>query len=251
MAEEMTTQTTPENSSQGEVSTGGSEPAAPQEAPSTSLAAGAQPESPAASPAPSLAAGAQAEEAQPQSAETAPEGETQPPAEKKPEEEKPQGAPEQYTDFKLPDGYQVDSGLIDGFKSAAKELDLSQEKAQAFVDKMTPVLNTRLQALAQQQAQVWAQQTMDDPEIGGTHWKETAPAIARVRDTFAKDANGQPDPQIMEALASPMGNHPGFIKLLARIGNAISESGYPQGKADPGRPYTATDWYRDIATKKK
>lgn len=60
---------------------------------------------------------------------------------KKPDE--PKGAPEQYAEFKAPEGVTFDTGVIGEFSKAAKELDLPQDKAQQLLDRMGPVMVAR------------------------------------------------------------------------------------------------------------
>ena len=50
------------------------------------------------------------------------------------DQDKPEGAPEQYAEFALPEGFQVDTAVMDEFKGLAKELNLPQATAQKLVD---------------------------------------------------------------------------------------------------------------------
>ena len=60
--------------------------------------------------------------------------------EEKKEPEKEAGAPEKYEDFKAPQGVSLDADVVKGFSEVAKELNLPQDKAQAVIDKVTPIL---------------------------------------------------------------------------------------------------------------
>lgn len=204
-------------------------------------------QTPAGSPDPadggSLASAAKDEE---EGEETAKEEEKLEEAAKKAEEKPVEGAPEAYEDFKLPEGYEVASEVSDVFKAAAKELDLSQEKAQGLVNKMVPVYQDQLIRKVQAVSAQWVERCKSDPEIGGEHFARTLRNVARLRDRFAVGADGQVDPDIQEFLNSPSGNHPGVLKLMSRAGAAMSEGGFPRGKKDAG-VYTAEDFYRDSA----
>lgn len=165
--------------------------------------------------------------------------------EKKPEEEKPKGAPESYEDFKAPEGAEFAEPVMTAFKGVAKELDLSQDQAQKLIDTMTPVMQKRyLENIASISAE-WRQRTEADPEIGGEKFQKSQAAVARLRETFARNEDGQYDADILEFMNSPMGNHPGAFKLLARAGAAISEASFPTGGKAVSGPYTSTDFYRD------
>ena len=160
-------------------------------------------------------------------------------------EEKPDGAPESYEDFKAPEGIDLASPVVDSFKGVAKELDLSQEKAQTLIDKMTPILAARQVENIKRISAEWAERSKADPEIGGDKFAASMANVARVRETFARNADGQIDPDIAEFMSSPMGNHPGALKLLARAGAAISEASFPTGGKAESAGYTATDFYKD------
>lgn len=189
----------------------------------------------------SLAGSAKGEEGETAEGEQKPEGE-----EKKPEEQPAEGAPEAYEDFKLPEGYEVAPEVSDAFKTAAKDLDLSQEKAQGLVNKMVPIYQDQLLRKIRETATQWAERSKADPEIGGENFPKALRNVARLRDRFAVGADGQVDPDIQEFLNSPSGNHPGVLKLMARAGAAMNEGGFPRGKKDAG-VYTAEDFYRDAA----
>ena len=59
-------------------------------------------------------------------------------AEKEEGEGEKQGAPEKYEDFKMPEGTELDAEVSTAFQGVAKELNLSQDQAQGFLDKMAP-----------------------------------------------------------------------------------------------------------------
>ena len=164
------------------------------------------------------------------------------PSEKQ-EEKEPEGAPENYEPFTIPSGDKADPEVMKVFGEAAKDLNLSQAKAQGLIDKMMPIFEKRglenIQAVSQQ----WAERSKNDPEIGGTKLSQSLSDIARLRDKFAVNANGEVDPDIAEFMSSPMGNHPGCLKLLARAGRAFGEAQYPRGNPPP-KTITADDVYR-------
>lgn len=128
----------------------------------------------------------------------------------------PEGAPESYS-FQAPDGQEFDKGVIDQFSSVAKELNLSQDKAQLVLDKMAPVIAQRqAEQIAAVHAQ-WADQTKADKEIGGDRLPETL-AVAKK----ALDATGTPElRQLLDQ--SGFGNHPAVIKHFYQVGKAISQ----------------------------
>ena len=165
-------------------------------------------------------------------------------AEKEEGEGEKQGAPEKYEDFKMPEGTELDAEVGAAFQGVAKELNLSQEQAQGFLDKMAPVLQKRSADRIAAISNEWMEQSKADKEFGGQKLMQSLSDIARLRDTFARNADGSIDADIQEFLSSPMGNHPGALRLLSRIGRAFGEAKYPGGgSAEDGR-YTAEQFYQ-------
>lgn len=166
-------------------------------------------------------------------------------AEKEEGEGEKHGAPEKYEDFKMPEGTELDAEVGAAFQGVAKELNLSQEQAQGFLDKMAPVLQKRSADRIAAISNEWMEQSKADKEFGGQKLMQSLSDIARLRDTFARNADGSIDADIQEFLSSPMGNHPGALRLLSRIGRAFGEAKYPGGgSAEDGR-YTAEQFYQD------
>lgn len=156
-----------------------------------------------------------------------------------------QGAPEKYEDFKMPEGTELDTEVGTAFQGVAKELNLSQEQAQCLIDKVAPVMQKRSAERIAAISNEWMERSKSDKEFGGQNLTQSLSDIARLRDTFARNADGQVDADIQEFLNSPMGNHPGALRFLARIGKHFGEAKYPGGgSAEDGR-YTAEQFYQD------
>ena len=158
-------------------------------------------------------------------------------------EEKADGAPESYEEFKAPEGVALDASAMSAFGEVAKELNLSQEKAQSVIDKMGPILAQRQMEQIKEVTAQWREKSANDPEIGGVNLEKNLVHAARIRDKFAYNADGKMDADIAELMNSPAGNHPGLLKLLIRTGKAFGEGGFPKGQ--PTKPkFTASDLYR-------
>lgn len=164
-------------------------------------------------------------------------------------EEAEQGAPEQYEEFQAPEGLSYDDQFMGTFKDVAKELNLSQKQAQHLLDKCAPVLAQRQVEQIKAVSDQWVERTKADKEIGGTNWTRAASDIARVRDRFGVNADGKIDPDIAEFMSTPIGNHPGLLKLLARVGRAVGEADFPRGDADRDGKITPTDFYKSASKK--
>jgi hypothetical protein len=153
---------------------------------------------------------------------------------------KSQGAPEEYADFQLPDGVQLDAELTSDLKAVAKELNLTQEQAQKLADlaanKTQAIGANQMEAIKAAQAQ-WADSSKADKEFGGEALAENLSVAKKALDTFGT-------PELRTLLnESGLGNHPEIIRAFYRAGKAISEDrfvpsgagGRTGGRADPAK----------------
>lgn len=146
----------------------------------------------------------------------------EPPKAPEPEPKPVEGAPEKY-EFKPPEGAEYDPDILGQFSEAAKELNLPQDKAQAFLDKMAPALAARQEAQLEAVKTEWAEASRADTEFGGDKLAENL-AIAK---TAAKEFAS---PELMTLLeTSGLGNNPEVLRLFYRVGKAISQDGFVTG----------------------
>lgn len=132
-----------------------------------------------------------------------------------------QGAPEEYKDFALPEGNEVDAELMGEFKSIAKELNLTQEQAQRLAEIGGKIAlkasGPGEEAIVAEAKNVWGKQTIADKEIGGDKLAENLSVAKKTLDTFGS-------PELKDLLnKSGMGNHPEVIRLFYKIGKQIGE----------------------------
>lgn len=128
----------------------------------------------------------------------------------------PQGAPEKY-EFKAPEGVQYDAALIAPYSEVAKELGLPQDKAQAMLDKMSPVIAARQQAEFTALRQGWFDESQNDPEIGGAKLAENVALAKKAYNIFGT-------PKMVQILEKTgLGDNVEFIRMFSRAGKAISE----------------------------
>lgn len=127
-----------------------------------------------------------------------------------------EGAPESY-EFKAPEGVQLDSAVIGAFSEVAKELDLSETKAQKVLDRVAPVIAARQAEQLKAARREWAEAAAADKEFGGGKLAENLAVAKRALDAFATPALRT----LLEA--SGLGNHPEVVRLFYRAGKAISE----------------------------
>ena len=150
-----------------------------------------------------------------------------------------EGAPQDdYAEFTLPEDSTLDQELLADFKSLAREDDLSQEKAQRYVD----YLAARLDAQRQSQLDMWKKTCdewqatlMKDPDYGGTKLKKTiADAQKVVRAHGTKEL-------VADLKGTGFGDNPHLIKMLAKIANAMGEDSFVQGEPPPPPPKTKAE----------
>lgn len=140
------------------------------------------------------------------------------------------GVPEAYEDFKTPEGVDLDPKVLDEFKGLAKELGLSQSKAQQVAD----ILGKQTQAAAVAQTTEiqrvnasWIEQTQSDPEIGGEKLAENLAAAKAAMDATTT-------PQLRMLLErTGLGNNAEVIRHFLRIAPAFAEAKHVAGGNRP------------------
>ena len=144
---------------------------------------------------------------------------------------KAEGAPENYEDFKLPEGVEANKELTEAFVPIAKDLNLTQEQAQKLVD--LQVEQSQRDAKATEEAWAttkneWETAAKADEEIGGEKLEEQIGLAKKALDKFGTK-------ELMEALEiTGTGSHPEFLRVFARVGKAISEDAIISGKEQSG-----------------
>jgi len=176
------------------------------------------------------------------------EAEKPPEVAAKPNGAVPEGAPEKYTDFKLPEGVELDKEMLDEAKTfMAKDLNLTQEKAQKLVDFHVKAL----QGMAEAPYQLWADTQREwqaevnkDPELGGINLPQVKTKISKLLDAYG-------DPKVREALSfTGAGNNPAIIRTLYKIANVLTEGRFiPGNLSGPAGERTAANILYPTMTK--
>ncbi|MGN1209558.1 MAG: hypothetical protein ACI4SV_04585, partial [Duodenibacillus sp.] len=140
------------------------------------------------------------------------------------DEQKPEGAPESYQPFDV-DGQQFTQEQLEGFASTARELGLSQENAQKMLSAMVPTARKYLVDDLVVKSKQWAEDTRNDPEIGGAHFNENLGIATAAYQRYAT-------PELKAILTnSGLGNHPEVIRLFCRIGKETRQDTGVSGSA--------------------
>ncbi len=123
-------------------------------------------------------------------------------------------------DIKVPEGVEVNQGLLDKFKPLAKDMKLDSAGAQKIVDLYVEALgenSKQVDAAWTDQKKAWYDTAAKDPEIGGKNFKENV----QVARTAIQKFGG---PELVAALDElGIGNHPALVRFAYRVGKAISE----------------------------
>lgn len=129
------------------------------------------------------------------------------------------GAPERYeltAPKNMPEGYALDTVVLESFEKTARALNLPNAAAQQIVDAVLPAIQQRGEAEHQAVIASWKSQIQADPEIGGSKWGETQTHIALARDKLGT-------PALTAMLEHGLGNHPELARLFARVGKLLAQ----------------------------
>jgi len=131
-----------------------------------------------------------------------------------------QTPPDEYADFKMPGGVQLDETLMTDALPLFKEMGLTQDAAQKLVDFQA----SRVQAEAQKQVDAfnqlkteWREQSASDKEFGGDAFNENVKLAQSAVNKF-----GTPElKQLMEDYG--VGNHPEMLRFMVKVGKLTAE----------------------------
>lgn len=158
--------------------------------------------------------------------------------------EEPKGAPEKYEDFKVPEGYTLDSEVAKDASALFKRLDLNQSGAQELVDFYVAKTKEAFEApfnAYMDKRQEWRDQVNALPEIGGSKLKSSQSSIAKLIDSIG-------DSKVSDAFREAMdltgaGDHPAVVQALVAWAKRLTEGGavkgngpVTEGQRDPNRP---------------
>lgn len=132
--------------------------------------------------------------------------------------------PENY-DLKAPENFQIDQKELDYWSPIFKDMKLTNEQAQQFVNAapeyLTNAVNQALESQVSEFESIQQQQFADlqkDPDFGGSHWEQTQ---LEAKTAFSEFAT--PD-EIEYIQQTGQANSPALIKIFARIGKAMSDT---------------------------
>lgn len=147
--------------------------------------------------------------------------------------------PEKY-ELKLPEGSALEEGHIDAVAEYAKQLGLSNEKAQELLERDGATLASfqeRQQAEYDKMADGWAMELKNDKKYGGDNFNKTVEQAKRAFDRFATGG-------LREAVKSlRWGNHPEVLKTFSDIEERLGDDSFvhPDIAAGPAHEMAPED----------
>ena len=150
------------------------------------------------------------------------------------EAEAAEAVPEKY-EFKAAEGMTLDQALVDKFIPVAKDLGLSQAKAQKLVDMYTDIVKSNEAAQANTFKNFVEELKTETIKELGVNYKQELSYAAKARDRFAST-------ELIEKLnQSGLANDKDMVKLFIAVGKAVSEGKVIEGKSAPSGGKTAGD----------
>lgn len=129
------------------------------------------------------------------------------------------GAPESYEAFKLPEGVQMDEAGIKSFTEFAKSMDLTQEAAQTFIEKLGPAMQARQMAVIETTRAGWLETLKTDKELGGDKFDESLTLADRGLKAVGSEALNK------LLTESGLNKHPEIVRAFVKVGKEVSEDG--------------------------
>lgn len=153
--------------------------------------------------------------------------------EAKAEEKAPEGAPETYEEFSFTEGFQVDEEAKTEFISLAKDLNLSQEKAQQLVT----LQNSIVERAAAKQAEEMQKRVGE--------WRAASEKMYTAEQIGDAVRGFKAAPEEVRNILGEVGldNHPKFVELFMRYGQSLKEDKFETGKPGGAIPSTAEVLY--------
>lgn len=142
-----------------------------------------------------------------------------------------EGAPETYTSFTDVTGKEYTPESVKGFVDAAREVGLSQEKAQKMFQAFVPTAYKYMHDDVVEKAKGWVEASKNDAEFGGARFAQSMGIAKQAYSHFASD-------ELKQILnATGLSNHPEIIRMFYRVGLTMQQDhGVQGGVSAPATP---------------
>ena len=133
--------------------------------------------------------------------------------------------PEKY-ELSMQEGFVLDEAVMAEFEPLLKEAKVSAETAQKFADlhmKQMVAAREADKSMYADEVKRWVSELKADPEIGGAKLNENLAYGANVIKKYGSD-------DVKRVLnETGLGSHPAIVKMLVKVGRAISEDKFLDG----------------------
>jgi len=137
-------------------------------------------------------------------------------------EEGQQTSPDDYKDFELPEGMELDENLLKEAAPLFSELGLTKEQAQKFVDLQAKQVQSQVEAHTNQ-VNEWTEAVKNDKELGGEDFDKNI-GIAKL----GIEKVGSPElKELMDNYG--LGSHPEVVRAFYKIGKLVQEDNPESG----------------------
>lgn len=146
-------------------------------------------------------------------------------------------------EFKVPEGFVLDSEMVDAATPLLQKYKVTNEDAQALADLVTQKVQKELDGFHERNGELveeWKRKLVSDPEIGGKALKQNLGVGLKALNRFG-------DSELVQILReSGLEYHPAVVKFFHKVGLAISEDSYV-GQKSPQARDTASLLYGEAA----
>lgn len=145
-----------------------------------------------------------------------------------------------YEPFTLPEGLTIEPDKLNGYTEILGKHSLPQEAGQELLNLyIAERQKDAVQTVAQQHQAFadmrkgWQEGVRTDPEIGGANFHTAMDAVASVRDRFIPQSGPVKEAFDKFLVTTGAGDHPEFLRFIARIGAAFREPAPPPAGGRP------------------
>lgn len=148
------------------------------------------------------------------------------------------GAPAEYTNFTLPEGMELDAEAMTEFKGIARELNLSQDKAQKLVSLQAKIEKARADASVAEFDKTWKAWREETVKASGANFDKDQANVGRFIERFGS-------PELRKVMdATRVGENKHLFLAMAKAGELLAEGKLPEGDgAGAGKEDPAKRWF--------
>jgi hypothetical protein len=139
-------------------------------------------------------------------------------------------APKEFTEFKTPEGFTLDTEVVKEANTLFKDIDVSQADAQRLVDfyiKHTKEAHEAPFNAWTEKQDDWRNQINSDSELGGSKLNGVKASIGKLLDSLGDTKTAAEFREAMDYTGA--GNNPAVVRFLFRMAQKLTEGGPVRG----------------------